>query len=159
MCETLTCQKPRILFHKIQIRVVTRMNLQTTGQRLFGKLNETNGLAKRISFSHPWGIASDSVTCGDFLTWHTRMVEVGLNFLSGMPDSLPCIKTFKLCLVIIFIFINFIYNSFTLYNYRIYSNKRPSWRPKKLIGAHPLLLPIKLKWALTPTPPTWVNKF
>ena len=101
------------------------MNLHTTRQRLFRKLNETNGPAKRISFSHPWGIASDSVTYGDFLTWHTRMVEVGFNFLADMPDSLPCHQNNQI--MFSYLHINlFIYNSFTLYNYRIYSNKHPT---------------------------------
>ena len=32
-----------------------------------------------------------------------------------------------------------------IYIYRIYSNKRPSWRQKNLISAHPTSLPLKLK--------------
>ena len=169
MCETLTCQKPRILFYKIQIRVLTRMNLHTTRQRLFRKLNETNGPAKRISFSHPRGIASDSVTCGDFLTWHTRMVEVGLNFLADMPDSLPCIKTFKLCLVI-FILINSVtihlHRTITIF-IRISAQPRISplleWAPilkaEKVNKRPPLPPPNQTQISAHPHPPTWVNKF
>ena len=111
MCETLICQKPRILLYKIQVRVLSRKNLHTTRQRSrFRKLNGINGAAKRIFFSHPWGIASDSVTCGDFLTWHTRMVEVSFNYLADMPDSLPWIKTIKLHIVIVILI-----NSFTIH--------------------------------------------